>query len=503
MWNSFRNKVFAFLKSDRDYPILAGVAAGLYPLFYYYNKNFTLMNSWNQVLFFVTLYVALPIGVIYVLHKIFSKMNLWKKYGNFIIPILNLCIFASLIVLSTSGYSSKKILLVTLVAFLLGVILKNHFKKIIVFQLLLAVLVFAKLVPHFYKQINYTTAWMQQPDAIEEVVFVKNPNVYIIQPDGYANFSELNKSNYNYDNSNFESFLVESGFKLYNNYRSNYSSTLSSNSSMFAMKHHYYSNPKPGINEFYNARDVIVGDNPVISIFKNNKYRTNLILEKSYLLLNKPKVAYDFANLESKDISYLSRGYGNLRNINSDLEIAITNNKETNNFYFVEKLKPGHIATFKNGAKGKDIGRLNYLKELEFANIWLKDVIHLINEKDPNSLIVVVADHGGFVGYDYTSQSKEKQMREDLVRTIFTSALAIKWPNKAPDFDEKLKTNVNLFRILFAYLSDDESYLNNLQEDKSYNIIEKGAPFGVYERINEQGEIVFKLQKESLEKKND
>ena len=62
----------------------------------------------------------------------------------------------------------------------------------------------------------------------------------MIQPDGYVSFSELKKGYYNYDNTDFEQWLSHQGFSLHHNFRSNYYSTLSANSSLFAMKHHYY-----------------------------------------------------------------------------------------------------------------------------------------------------------------------------------------------------------------------------------------------------------------------
>jgi len=92
---------------------------------------------------------------------------------------------------------------------------------------------------------------------------------------------------------------------------------------------------------------------------------------------------------------------------------------------------------------------------------------------------------------NYSLESKIKQTDRDLIYSIFTSALAIKWPEEAPVFDNKLKTNVNLFRILISYLSEDESYLDFLQPDKSFAVINVGAPFGVYEYINENGSVVF------------
>ena len=49
-------------------------------------------------------------------------------------------------------------------------------------------------------------------------------------------------------------------------------------------------------------------------------------------------------------------------------------------------------------------------------------------EKDPNALIIMSSDHGGFVGYDYTRHLRQTD-DPDLVRFIFTRlSLAIKWP---------------------------------------------------------------------------
>jgi len=490
MLNNLRKKVIHFLDSKEQYPFISALAAGLYPLLYYYNSNFTLVNSWSQFLLFIISFLLIPCIIFYVLHHVVKKIDGLKKYSKYVTPILNLCLFAFLIVLNTYGFR-KKILFALLIAFVLSIILNKHFKKIIVFQFLLAALVFVKLIPDFYKHLTYSNEWIEQPDAIEEVVFTKRPNIYIIQPDGYANFYELKRGYYDFNNSEMELFLISNNFKLYNKYRSNYYSTLSSNSSMFAMKHHYYNNTKSFKNELYNAREIIVGDNPVISILKKNNYKTFLLLEKSYLLLNRPKIFYDFCNVNFNEVSFLARGFELDKNIKQDFEQTIENNSATNNFYFIEKLSPGHISVYKHATNGKEIERKNYLNDIKKTNEWLKDITKLILEKDKNSLIVIVADHGGFVGMDYTLESKIKQIDRDLIYSIFTSALAIKWPNEAPVFDNKLKTSVNLFRILFSYLGEDESYLENLQEDKSYIQIDKGAPIGVYEYINENGEAVF------------
>jgi len=492
MLNKLRLKVISFLESKNDIPVLAAISAGLYPLLHYYNTNFSLINSWSHLVYFVAIYALLPILIFVIVNKIFGRTKGLVKVKPYVLPVLNVSCFSLLLLMSTYGLELKFIVIVLLLAIVIGVLLKKHLKKIVVFQLLLSVLVFIKLVPDFYKHVTYSSEWVVQTDDIESVIFKKKPNVYIIQPDGYANFSELKGTNYNFDNTAFESFLREKDFKLYDGFRSNYNSTLSSNTSMFAMKHHYYNSPKRNANELYNSRDLIVGENPVTSIFKTNDYKTFLILEKPYLLVNRPKLAYDFCNIDYNEISYLARGFEIEKDVMSDLEQAIKYNTDSHNFYFIEKISPGHIAVNDIYSNGKEEERLSYLEELKSANTWLTQMITTIEANDKNSLIVVIADHGGFVGLDYTLQAREKQIEDDMVSTVFSSALAIKWPSAAPEYDSKLKSNVNLFRILFTYLSENQNYLNALEEDKSFSIIDRGAPFGVYEVIDDNDQVVFR-----------
>lgn len=495
MVSKIRNKVIFFINSSdaKNLPIIAAIASGIYPLLYYYNSNFGFVNSWSQLFFFIISFILLPCVLIYSVHLVFKHTSYLNPYSKYVIPVLNYTIFVFLVIVSTYGLEKKILVLSLITAFIFGIFFYKAVNKIIVFQLILAVLVSARLIPDIYTSLTYSNQWMEQPDAIEEVVFKKRPNVYIIQPDGYANFSELKRGYYNFDNKLFETFLSQKKFKLYDNFRSNYYSTLSSNSSLFAMKHHYYNNTQSLKKELFNARKIIVEENPVVSIFKNNDYKTFLLLETPYLLINRPNIFYDFSNITLKEISYISRGFSFNKDLIDDLKIAIEANKNTNNFYFIEKLSPSHIPVSNSTTTGKINEREKYINNIKEANIWLKDIVNMILEKDKNSLIVIVADHGGFVGFNYTTECKIKETDVNLINSIFTSALAIKWPNEyeQPEFDDKLKTSVNLFRILFSYLSENDTYLNNLQDDKSYITIESGATPGTYEYIDENDNIVF------------
>ena len=285
--NKIRANILSFISNDKEYPIIAAISAGLYPLLYYYNSNFTLVNSWSQLLFFIVTYLLIPTSVFLLLTVIFKRVSGLNKFSKYVLPVLNFIAFVFLIIISTYGFKWKVLAVSIIIAIFLAILLQKHFKKVIVFQLLMTLIVASKLVPDLYSHVTYSSKWMAISDTIENVEFKKKPNVYVIQPDGYASFSELKKNSYNFDNSNFEQFLVDSGFKLYNDFRSNYTTTLSSNSSMFAMKHHYYNSKKSKSNELYNTRKTILGDNPVVSIFKNNNYKKFLLLDISYLLVNR------------------------------------------------------------------------------------------------------------------------------------------------------------------------------------------------------------------------
>ena len=117
-------------------------------------------------------------------------------------------------------------------------------------------------------------------------------------------------------------------------------------------------------------------------------------------------------------------------------------------------MSPNHIEGFKANSEGIEKEREKYLDRLKETNVWLTETIAHITKKDPGALIIIGADHGGYVGYEYTIQAYKKTDNPILARSIFGAALAIKW--NRPDYKEydgKLISSVNLFRTVFSYLS--------------------------------------------------
>jgi len=483
MIEKLRQKITGFITSPNDAPLLAGVAVGVYMIAHYYAKNLALAASWGHLLFFAGYYMLLPSVILFAGYKLFSIKKLLRWRSHFLFASIPLFLSFYLLQLSFLGAYKRFIFAGVLVIVVLASLrFARYYKLFVVLLLLLSVF---NVVPVAYAGYSYITAsdaWQQQQDGILTTQFKKKPNVYYIQPDGYTNKPNLDGAVYNFDNADFEGYLSSEGFTKYPDYRSNYYSTLLSNSSMFSMKHHYL---QPDVEEF-NARNIIMGSNPVLQVFKNNGYTTHFITERPYLLMNRPELGYDSANFNYSELPYLKDAWEYTRDEVADFKKMKP--APGPHFYFIEKMLPGHIAVF--GSKGADDEHAKYLAKVREANAWLKSLIAEIEKKDPDGIIVIAADHGGFVGFENSLQSQTKTNNPLLVKSMYGALCTIKWNADGHEaYDKSLKTSVNLFRVLFAFLSEDTTLLDNLQENASY--IDAVQPKGRHRYIDTQGTVVF------------
>jgi len=472
-------------------PLLVGLATGLYPVIFYYTNNYALINSTKHLFYFLSFFLVVPSIGFFLLSKFFLKRQSETRRKT-ILTFLNVLAFLTFIQLCL--YTNLQ-LLFTLVIVVIAVVvawfLKDHLKKIVAFQYLLAAIGLFSLVPNIISQLNYSDTWKEQPDDIEQVVFKKRPNVYYIQPDGYVNFSELVKGFYQLEELPLKSYLEEKEFTLYPDVRSNYTSTLSSNMATFTMKHHY-NNYGFNFSELPDAREIIVNDNPVLRIFKNNKYKTHFIAEHSYLIANKPEIGYDRCNFSTSEISYINDGFDQRQEVLPPLKSYLKEDPDVSKFFFIEIFKPGHVPAMEDEAKSKEFEKEKWLVNLDMANKKINAVVDVIVENDPNALIIIMADHGGSVGLTHMLETRTRTDSRDKLISTYSTNLAIKWPeNNAPKFGDQLKTGINVFRILFSYLSENTSYLDYLEENTSYTYIEEGAPKGVYKVLDEDGNVTF------------
>ncbi|MBW2938912.1 hypothetical protein KXJ69_12410 [Aureisphaera sp. CAU 1614] len=375
------------------------------------------------------------------------------------------------------------------VAVLLSIKLSDRYKKLLSLILVVSILPLAKLGYKIYDQVR-EKSWLQQPDNIEEIVFKQTPNVYMIQPDGYVNKSMMEGGLYNYE-TEFYDWLETNDFTLYNTFRSNYPASLNSNASLFAMRHHYFGSSLLPDLEMPYARESISGDNPVVRIFKNNGYFTFFIAEDEYFQQNRCEQLYDYTNTNLDEIPYFGLGGDLKRDVLADVKEAFTIKVDKPKFFFIEKCLPHHVHF--DAAKDRiETERLDYLSKIEEVNIWLKETINFISKKDPNGIILVLADHGGWVGMEnYREMFSTRDATK--IHSIYAALFAVKWNGiENTGYDEDLKSNVNVFRVLFSAMSKNNVYLKHLESNDSYNLNNEGSFFkSVRKVIDDNGNAVY------------
>ncbi|MFP4845454.1 hypothetical protein [Winogradskyella sp. PE311] len=494
MINGLQKFIAGYLNSEKQFPTLAAIASGLYPLLHYYSGNFLMVNSWPQFIWFFSIFIIIPILIFNIATFLVRTLLVFKPIKPYVLVGLNIFTFGILSLFITLGLTKKSILIIGLITVLLMILLYKHIKKVVLLQLILSALSLGFFIPKVISYLSYSDHWMQLTDDIDDTVLKEVPNIYVIQPDGYVNFSEVEKYPYGYDNSLFRTYLEDNNFSVYDQNRSNYFTTLTSNASMFAMKHHYYMNHLDPDKSHYDYRKGLAGDNNVINILKKNGYKTFMLLDYPYIIINRPNQVLDYINYDYNTMSYIGNQWKGKEPLDT-LEYLIKINKETSNFFFIEKILPTHIENLKANSKGVEGERLSYLKRLEQSNIWLKETITTIIKQDSNGIIILVSDHGGYVGLESAEDLYAKIDDADLKRSIFSSLLAIKWSNhKMTNIDSEIKTNVNLFRVLFSHLSKNAFLLENREEDKSYISINNGSDKGVFEYFDGNNSSVFKIK---------
>jgi len=101
-----------------------------------------------------------------------------------------------------------------------------------------------------------------------------------------------------------------------------------------------------------------------------------------------------------------------------------------------------------------------------------------------------LADHGGWVGlgsYPEMFSTEDPQQ----IRSIYSTLAAIKWNGHLKEgMDTKLRSNVNIFRVLFSVLSENPEYLKYLEDDSSYNLQNGTFSKSVRAVIDDSGKVI-------------
>jgi hypothetical protein len=467
-------------------PLLTGLICGLYPLTFYYSNNFPEINTWEHFGYFSLIFIGIPLVIFILLSAVFKLVKPLEKYKWEILFVTIIMTVATLMSFAMYLTLKKKILLgILILAAFAAWKWKAHYPKLLVLILLMAVLPVIKCAMHIIDH-QHKLTWLELPDAIKDVKFVETPNVYLIQPDGYVGKDIMEAAPYSFDNP-FYDWLETEGFKRYDNFRSNYPASLTSNSSLLAMKQHQFGKTFTPKFEMPHAREVIAGNNSAIEIFKNNGYKNFFIVQDEYFQQSFPDLHYDYYNIHPDEIPYFSNGSMIKKVVIDDLKAAIdTTSLSGPRFFFVERLLPHHV----HFAASKEEERDTYIEKIKDVNTWLKEAIGYISQKDPEAIIIILADHGGWVGLNsYPEMFSTNDPQQ--IKSIYSSLAAIKWNGHLVEgMDSELTSSVNLFRVLFSVLGKNPEYLKYLEDNSSYNLQQGMFSKSVRAVIDDGGNVI-------------
>lgn len=476
-----------FLDSKKDYPLFAGLVCGLYAFLFYYSNNFAAIFTSAHFFYFLLVFVGIPILIFAITYFGMGKIERLKPYRRHALFVLIITLTIALLSQAMFLTLKKKLIAVALVmSIVLAWKLYDHYKKLLVLIMIMALIPIGKCLIHIYEHVNAVT-WMASSESLSEVLFKHKPNIYVIQPDGYVAQKTLEAEPYNHKSDLYD-WLESNDFKVYDDLRSNYPASLASNASMFAMKQHRYANMIRPTFELPEARRIISGSNPVIHVLKQNNYHTSFIVQDEYFQQNRDPLVYDYYNIKHEEIPFFSNDNNVKKVVFEDLKYAMSLPTEQPRFYFVEKLLPHHI----HFEPTVEEDRASYVKLIDSVNVWIKNTITHIEKKDDNALIVILADHGGWLGvsnYDQMFTTKD----ENELNSIYSVLAAIKWNDyDFENVDDSFHSNVNLFRIIFAALSEDKQLLEDLEEDSSYNLYKASRYYNQVNQVyDSDGTFVF------------
>ncbi len=462
---------------------------GFYPLVFYVSNNFYAVNSWGHLGYFILFFIGLSMAAFVLLELFFGAFKNLRKFRPQALFISVVMVTAMLMSWAIRLRLQKKVLAVILLAsVLLSIKFHDRYRKVAILIGFMALLPFLNCFLKLYEQ-SKDMPFVEIAADIKDIPLKETPNIYLLQPDGYANQVEMAGPLYQHQ-TDFYNWLLERDYKLYDNFRSNYPASIPSNASMFSMQQHYFGETVFSDLEMPMGREVISGQNTVNYILQNNGYQTYFLAQDEYFQQNRQFGSYDYYNITLDEIPYFSIGDETVKVLHDDLKEVLAKAATQPRFVFVEKLLPHHIH-FKAQENQVEAERIEYAEKIEEVNIWLKESIQMIEAADPNALIIVLADHGGWVGMtSYPNMFTTTD--EGNIRSIFSSIAAIKWNGHLKEgYDSELRSTVNLFRVLFANLAQNPRYLEQMEDNSSYNLHrESWYRKSVYQVIDDRGAVV-------------
>ncbi len=164
-------------------------------------------------------------------------------------------------------------------------------------------------------------------------------------------------------------------------------------------------------------------------------------------------------------------------------------------FTYVHIMVPGHSPTRKQTVEQLASFRQEFGKRIEVANDKVMKFVRHILTQDPDALIIINADHGGWGlgAFAWANDEAFERVPDDVIALDQLGVqLAIRWPEGRANHNDNIRTNVNLFRYIFAYLSERKDILGTKVPDDGYIAKGRGKGSIVFQAVHD-GEVLERM----------
>jgi len=418
------NELFGFLPINlvvRDFLIVAAVT-----LFVLFCSRIYLQDYRKAFIYtFIFILFNLFFGFFHDSIKALINIDFLTRY-SIIVPLFFMCFIGFIIRLKKSDslfyqtYSYFNALMIILLVFETGVSIKNYNKIINTNNLI----------------DNRFTVYKSFEKKGAGEVSIK-PDIFFIVFDEMPSSSGLKKY-FGVENKTLEDSLIKKGFFIVNNSKSNYTKTIFSMASILNMDY------LPGAEKLYENPATIfacvnsISNNSLFSVLKFTKYKLRAFQPFSFTdtemsptpffkdlrnghYLNKTLAGRLYRdvlwNIYNIDFSYIKKKYyskellsRNKRNktILSTTELIkkLCSKNNSSDFFYGHYILPHSPYIFDKSGKLLDIDMGNsfrksqnksklFLDQVSYANSIINDIVnHIQQYNDPNTIIIIMGDHG-------------------------------------------------------------------------------------------------------------
>ncbi len=332
------------------------------------------------------------------------------------------------------------------------------------------------IIINFLNQSKDNLSKIQKPKRFVEFLdnpknkIIKKKNIYLLVYESYADLETLN--HYGFDNNEHLEFLENNDFKVYHGIYSNASNSLASTSRILEIDGNLSL-----LDRYYAS-----GNAFALNIFKANGYKTIGLFTSPYFF-GSSKISWD--EYYPKESATKMGGMNITKSIfegNFEFDIFeddydykdylklkkkyLTSNKKQTLFYTHNRY-PGHSG---NSGKCAPDEKQKYFRGMKKANIEMKnDVLNVINN-DPNSIIVLLSDHGPYLTKNCRNLKKYdvNTINKYDIQDRYGAFLSIYWPKDILETENELFITQDIFPVILSNITNNKNLFNKLKIERKF-----------------------------------